>query len=363
MDPTTPQFFGDKHLKRKLVQSVSSVKKKIKALNEGKAELTTTLQETFQPITKPLNTLLDQIQTSDDNNIKVETTSNIINDSKKKKNLQLKLKKKTKVVKSSASTSEESNNDSHEEEEEDFEDADTSIESALLKPEASFQYNREGINPLAQTYIDNMIIDKVTKVPYGVQLQSDGYHVGDSEIDFLKNHFVVKNEKFKYTPGLMELLFKREPNTSLIQLEDSNNYYKIITLTNAHRRNYSSTGQIQGDRSHKYTKYLKQQIQPSPAKNKQGGCLISSSSSSSSKIKGGDCSENKKTEDLFMKKYYPNTDLKYWDDPNELVDRLRLLIASQNAGNTGHGNEIIAIIEELVEANIIEPLKSTTSLV
>lgn len=44
----------------------------------------------------------------------------------------------------------------------------------------------------------------------------------------------------------------------------------------------------------------------------------------------------------------------YWDNPNELIDRLRLLIASQNAGNNGHQNEIIAILEELVEANIIE---------
>lgn len=43
----------------------------------------------------------------------------------------------------------------------------------------------------------------------------------------------------------------------------------------------------------------------------------------------------------------------YWDNPNELVDRLRLLIASQSAGNTGHTNEIVSIVEELREANII----------
>jgi hypothetical protein len=47
-------------------------------------------------------------------------------------------------------------------------------------------------------------------------------------------------------------------------------------------------------------------------------------------------------------------DLIYWDDPNELVERLHLLIASQAAGNFNHRNEIISIIEELREANIIE---------
>ena len=43
----------------------------------------------------------------------------------------------------------------------------------------------------------------------------------------------------------------------------------------------------------------------------------------------------------------------HWDDPNELVDRLRLLVSSQMAGHTGHNNEILSIIEELKEANII----------
>lgn len=42
----------------------------------------------------------------------------------------------------------------------------------------------------------------------------------------------------------------------------------------------------------------------------------------------------------------------YWNDSNELVSRLRLLVSS--AGHTGHNNEIISIIEELREANVIE---------
>ena len=44
----------------------------------------------------------------------------------------------------------------------------------------------------------------------------------------------------------------------------------------------------------------------------------------------------------------------YWNDANELVNRLRLLTASTAAGHTGHNNEIAAIVEELREAEIIE---------
>ncbi|KAG5318527.1 YMD3 protein, partial [Pseudoatta argentina] len=43
-------------------------------------------------------------------------------------------------------------------------------------------------------------------------------------------------------------------------------------------------------------------------------------------------------------------DYEHWDDPNELVDRLRLLDASHRAGNNAHDNEMLSIIEELREA-------------
>lgn len=43
----------------------------------------------------------------------------------------------------------------------------------------------------------------------------------------------------------------------------------------------------------------------------------------------------------------------HWDNPNELVDRLRVLVASTSSGHRGHPNEINSIIEELREANII----------
>lgn len=43
----------------------------------------------------------------------------------------------------------------------------------------------------------------------------------------------------------------------------------------------------------------------------------------------------------------------YWNDPNELVERLRLIVASTSAGHTGHHNEISSIIEELREAKVV----------
>lgn len=44
----------------------------------------------------------------------------------------------------------------------------------------------------------------------------------------------------------------------------------------------------------------------------------------------------------------------YFDDPNEICDRLRLLISSKLAGNTSHTQEINSIVQELRELGLIQ---------
>lgn len=51
--------------------------------------------------------------------------------------------------------------------------------------------------------------------------------------------------------------------------------------------------------------------------------------------------------------YNSNIVYEYYDDPNELCDRMRLLASSQTAGNTNHNQEINSILEELHERGII----------
>ncbi|XP_041985064.1 uncharacterized protein LOC121737453 [Aricia agestis] len=51
-----------------------------------------------------------------------------------------------------------------------------------------------------------------------------------------------------------------------------------------------------------------------------------------------------------LKEVKKDTDLVYWNDPNELVERLKILLASRAAGNTGLDNEVNAILEEMKEA-------------
>lgn len=61
----------------------------------------------------------------------------------------------------------------------------------------------------------------------------------------------------------------------------------------------------------------------------------------------------RKAEEKAFIPYNPNIVYEYYDDPNELCDRLRLLTSSQRAGNTNHDQEINSILEELYEQGII----------
>lgn len=68
--------------------------------------------------------------------------------------------------------------------------------------------------------------------------------------------------------------------------------------------------------------------------------------------KGGSISRELPLEKEFVP-YTDNIAYEYYDDPNEICDRLRLLVMSKASGNTNHDQEINSIIEELREAYII----------
>lgn len=186
-------------------------------------------------------------------------------------------------------------------------------------------------------------------VPFGIRKENMNLMMGNSKVSFsytcdpknnVKNYMVSINEKhYKLTPGLKELLMRSKPNLNTVTEYDKIVYKDILHYTNAHKRDFNPKGQIKGDKGVKYRQIIKPMFsERSDIRKTQ--CVKQQTKS------GGYIPKNKK--------YRSNTDYVYWDDPNELVERLKILIASQNAGNTGHDNEILSIIEELKEAGIIQ---------
>lgn len=167
---------------------------------------------------------------------------------------------------------------------------------------------------------------------YGIHrnIKTGDWFIGNTKIEINQNDIRVKDEKFPGTVGLYELLVKKSP-TSYTE-SDLDNYIKILIKTNALRRGYDPIGQLHGNPSKKYREIIKPVIL-----SKKEGYISGSGNSIPTSLTVND------------RKY----NYVYWDDPNELVVRLRILIASKEAGHSNLDNEILAILEELRENDII----------
>ncbi|GLH14977.1 Uncharacterized protein GBIM_19398 [Gryllus bimaculatus] len=60
-------------------------------------------------------------------------------------------------------------------------------------------------------------------------------------------YIVVGKDNYEARPGLLELIFKKEPNLTVVQERDWNDYKKILRHSYAHREGYNRNGEIRID--------------------------------------------------------------------------------------------------------------------
>lgn len=174
---------------------------------------------------------------------------------------------------------------------------------------------------------------------YGVRVEGDSWMIGSKEIEIDDNDLIIDGTRYKGTPGLYELIFMNIPNEYIYTEEDLNVYSDILRRTNAHRTNYSNMGRVKSNRGKKYTNIISQIANriSNPTHQSRQDMDTYSDILSRAVTGSGILLTNAKP------KYV------YYDDPNEIVDRLRILLASQQAGNNAHEDEINSIMEELNE--------------
>ncbi|KAG7196328.1 hypothetical protein KM043_000020, partial [Ampulex compressa] len=158
---------------------------------------------------------------------------------------------------------------------------------------------------------------------YGVRKQGENYIIGNSPITFEEDSIIVNGKNYPKTVGLMELLISKEPKTYLIENKDNKNYVKILTATNAHRKEYKENADFKNKNSKKFKTYISPLVSEQP---------FSPVGKKRRSITGEGVLPRYK-----VARIDTSMDYVYWNDPNELVDRLRLLIAEQSAGNPSHG--------------------------
>lgn len=192
---------------------------------------------------------------------------------------------------------------------------------------------------IARSYIDGFLHDSKNKFydkTYGIRhdAQTEKWLLGKSVVNFesKSGNIKINDKTYNGTNGLYELLFMKQPEN--YTADDIKNYQDILKSTNVHKRDYDPKGQLRGTNQTKYLEIIRplvqEKLETRRRLNTYSGCGI----------------------DLLKYNSKP-IEYIYWDDPNELVDRLRLLIAEKSAGNTSHDNEIISILNELKEEGVV----------
>ncbi|KYN22502.1 hypothetical protein ALC57_05099 [Trachymyrmex cornetzi] len=305
-----------------IAKTRASIRKKYRALKTGIMEKEIILEKQLKPIIEPLK----QIAGNTAREGKPVETKFM---KSKRKNKQPKQQKQVTPFDSQDEEVFETGNNSS---------LETSVRQALNTPQGR-QRLQSQLGPLGQVYVNTLLIGNARNeidLVYGVYFDENGTMLGKKKFDLdTDDTIIIDGERYKGTPGLYELIFKKIPNNAIYTENDKQTYKHILLTTNAHRRDNNARMPIKSNKGHKYKNIIAPLLVTRSVSGTSIGSGIKTNISSAVRL-----AENE-------------IDYVHWDDPNELVDRLQLLDTSRRAGNNAHDNEILSIIEKFREAGLI----------
>ena len=295
---------------RELINIKKSIRNKVISLKLNENDNETQFRKKFKPLIEPLNELVSQTIKDEPRDLKDETVPPATNT---KKN-------------------------------------DFSTPSVLfaLKEEApgTVMESEEEFDPLdaqkklPRHYMDQLVFNKKEiDLTYGAKFhpRAGAWTMGNKQIKFDGEEIVIidKNsmhsKSYRGTPGLYELIFKKNPVG--FTKADSQQYADILIRTSSHRSKSNPDEPVKWPNTAKYRNIIKPLLAKRTKKKQTTGA-------------GGEYDANMLVDNK-------TTKYVYFNEYDELVDRMRKLYASKEAGNTSHDNEIQSIIEELREGGII----------
>ena len=183
--------------------------------------------------------------------------------------------------------------------------------------EASGEARPIALGKIAEEYLKKPNRDTT----FGIRNVEGLYYIGNKQATIVDNNILIGDEKFTGTPGLWELLMSKNPDN--FNDNDYGEYEKLMVKTNALHKDYNPNNPYpRSSRSDKW--YLISQIWANReyTKKKEGyegkGVVVIPS------------------------------------NPNALLERLDLLLASQEAGHTGVRNELVSICDELKRQGVLD---------
>ena len=173
------------------------------------------------------------------------------------------------------------------------------------------------IGDIAAEYLKKFTTKNEADRTYGLYDKNKKNYIGNKRAIIVDNDLIVGKDEYDGTRGLWELIVSKEPNRDIWNDDDYENYAKLMVKTNAlHVGNNPESRKPKSNRGYKWNNILKD-IWDNRGKYEGRGVVIP-------------------------------------EDPNALLERLDLLLASQEAGHTGIGNELVSICDELKRQGVID---------
>ena len=173
------------------------------------------------------------------------------------------------------------------------------------------------------------------------------HYIGKTHVIVKDDDIIIKEtgERFNGTAGLWELITSRDPVN--FNEKDKDEYERLIIKTNViYRDDDPKNPHPKGNRGYKWKKII------GPIWYKNQGF------SEEDAIK---MTNNRKYRERLVKKmrkikreYEGEGVVIIPSDPNALLERLDLLLASQEAGHTGVRNELVSICDELKRQGVLD---------
>ena len=181
------------------------------------------------------------------------------------------------------------------------------------------ELDKDEVGLIAKDYLSRPNIDE----KFGVRKVKSRYYIGDKHVIFKDDDIILDNgERFEGTPGLWGLITSKDPDKDYIDWtkKDRYNYDKLMIKTNALHKGYNPNRGPRSSKGWKWTNILSTiWFGEEPMEGYKGSGVV----------------------------VIPS-------DPNALLERLDLLLASQEAGHTGVRNELVSICDELKRQGVLD---------
>ena len=191
------------------------------------------------------------------------------------------------------------------------------IVKATEEEEEEEEDDEELIGEIAKDYLNMEFRDK----KFGIRKEKGHHYIGNKHVIIKNNDIIIvkTGEKLEGTRGLWELIMSKNPQN--FSDMDYDNYRYLIIMSNVlHRGDNPKNPYPKASGSHKWTFLLSPiwfGLKPKKGQEGSGVVVIPS-------------------------------------DPNALLERLDLLLASQEAGHTGVRNELVSICDELKRQGVLD---------